>query len=372
MHLTADEMYQALVERDSEYDGLFFVGVRTTGIFCRPTCTARKPLRRNVRFFSTAADALAAGFRPCRRCRPLEMVGQVPAWLEQVVATAEQNTERRWSDADLRTLGVDPTRVRRWFQQHHGITFHGYLRSLRLSAAVARLAAGEDPTQVAFTAGYESVSGFREAFVKWFGTTPGAAGHGRRLLMINRILTPLGPMIAAADDAALYLLEFADRRMLPTQFARLRQRLGCRFLAGESAVLDRTSCELAEYFAGTRQQFTMPIASPGTDFQQAVWMQLQRIPYGETSTYEAVARAIDNERAVRAVGRANGDNRLALVLPCHRVVRSDGTLSGYGGGVRRKEWLLAHEKSVLNAEHGHAGSKTVSVEMSSRSGMSWS
>src|SRR5690606_33759012 len=237
MTLSADEMYQALVERNSEYDGLFFVGVRTTGIFCRPTCTAKKPLRRNVRFFSSAANALAAGLRPCKRCRPLEMVGRMPVWLEQIVATAEQNGERRWSDADLRAQGVDPTRVRRWFQQHHGTTFHRYLRGRRLSAAVAHLAVGEDPTRVAFAVGYESVSGFREAFLKWFGTTPGATCNGRRLLNVNRILTPLGPMIAAADDAALYLLEFADRRMLPTQFARLRQRLGCSFAAGDNSVM---------------------------------------------------------------------------------------------------------------------------------------
>lgn len=346
-HLTLapDEMYQALVERDPAYDGLFLVGVRTTGVFCRPTCPSRKPLRSNVRFFASVAEAAAAGFRPCKRCRPLELAGRVPPWLERMVTAAESNPQQRWTDADLRRRGIDPTRVRRWFRRHHGTTFHAHLRARRLSAAVACLAAGESATRVAFTAGYESVSGFREAFVKWAGMTPGAARAGERLLVMNRILTPLGPMLAVADDTALYLLEFADRSNLASQVSRLAQHLRCHFCAGDNVVLSRTRRELAEYFAGTRRVFTLQVACPGTDFQQAVWEQLQQIPYGETSTYDAVARAVGNPRAVRAVGRANGENRLAIILPCHRVIRSDGSLSGYGGGVRRKEWLLTHERT---------------------------
>jgi AraC family transcriptional regulator, regulatory protein of adaptative response / methylated-DNA-[protein]-cysteine methyltransferase len=349
MTLTADEMYQALVERDSQYDGLFFVGVRTTGIFCRPTCPAKKPLRRNVRFFGTAAEAMARGFRPCLRCRPLEPAGHMPVWLERVVSAVDEDLQQRWTDENLRSRGVSPTRVRRWFRRHYGTTFHTYLRSRRLAAAVALLAAGDDVTRVAFAAGYESVSGFREAFHNWFGITPGAVRDQRRLLTINRILTPLGPMIAAADDEALHLLEFADRRLLPAQLSRLRQRLDCGFAAGDNAVLARSRSELAEYFDGTRSHFTVPIALSGTDFQQSVWRQLQQIPYSATVTYEAVARSIGRARAIRAVGRANSDNRLAIIVPCHRVVRRDGTLSGYSGGVRRKEWLLSHEQSIAAA-----------------------
>jgi AraC family transcriptional regulator, regulatory protein of adaptative response / methylated-DNA-[protein]-cysteine methyltransferase len=349
-------MYQALLQRDHEYDGLFYFAVRTTGIFCRPTCTAKKPLRRNVRFFESAAEAIAQGFRPCRRCRPLELAGGMPAWLEQVASAAEADLERRWSDADIRSRGVDPTRVRRWFLRNHGVTFHNYLRARRLSAAVARLADGEDPTRVAFDTGYESVSGFRDAFANCFGMTPGAARNGGRVLMINRILTPLGPMIAAADGSALYLLEFVDRRTLARQFSGLRDRLGCGFCIGENAILERARRETEQYFAGGRRQFTVPIDFPGTDFQQAVWRQLREIAYGQTTTYEAIAKRIGRDRAVRAVGRANGDNRLALVVPCHRVVGRNGRLTGYAGGLRRKEWLLAHERSVGQNESGTAAS----------------
>jgi AraC family transcriptional regulator of adaptative response/methylated-DNA-[protein]-cysteine methyltransferase len=265
----------------------------------------------------------------------------VPPWLESIVTAAEASPGRRWTDADLRHEGIDPTRVRRWFRRHHGTTFHAHLRARRLSAAVACLAAGES---------YESVSGFREAFVKWAGMTPGAARKADRLLVMNRILTPLGPMLAVADDTALYLLEFADRSNLAPQLSRLAQHLGCEFSAGDNPVLSRTRLELAEYFAGDRRRFTLPVAFPGTAFQQAVWKQLQQIPYGETSTYDAVARAVGNPRAVRAVGRANAENRLAIILPCHRVIRSDGSVSGYGGGARRKEWLLTHERTRASQE----------------------
>lgn len=347
--LSDDEMYDALLARNSEYDGLFFVGVRTTGIFCRCTCTARKPLRQNVRFFETARDALMAGFRPCKRCSPLEVSGGMPAWLEQIVNAAENDLQRRWADEDIRQQGTDPVRVRRWFQKHHGMTFHGFLRARRLSAALAQLCVGEDSTRVAFDAGYESVSGFREAFENWFGAPPGAEVKRRRRLMVNRILSPLGPMVAAADEKSLYLLEFADRRMLASQLSRLAKRLACAFVPGENEILEQTEREIAEYFDGRRREFTVPVSYPGTEFQRSVWQQLRLVPYGETSTYEAVARAVGNSRAVRAVGRANGANRLAIILPCHRIVRSDGTLSGYGGGVRRKEWLLAHERAIAAA-----------------------
>jgi AraC family transcriptional regulator of adaptative response/methylated-DNA-[protein]-cysteine methyltransferase len=218
-----------------------------------------------------------------------------------------------------------------------------------LAAALAQLSVGDDPTCVAYDAGYESVSGFREAFGKWFGATPGQAVNGGRMLTVNRIHSPLGPLVAAADADHLYLLEFADRRMLERQLRRLGLRLGGVFAPGENRLLMQTVTELTEYFEGTRQDFTIPIASPGTEFQQSVWRQLCHIPFGQTSTYETVARAVGRDTAVRAVGRANGDNRLAIIIPCHRVIRSDGTLSGYGGGVRRKEWLLEHERAVLRS-----------------------
>lgn len=343
--LNEDEMYNALVEKDSAYDGVFFVGVKTTGIFCRPICSAKKPLRKNVTFHANSADALAAGYRACKRCHPMEVSGQMPEWLAELMKAVEANPSQRWKDQDLREFGVEPSRAARWFKANHGLTFHGYVRCRRLATALGRLSVGEDPSKVALDAGYESLSGFREAFAKWFGATPGAAKDKSNVVMVNRIASPLGPMVVAADDGNLLLLEFADRRMLETQIKRLAARIDCQFSPGENKIIAQTNVEVAEYFEGSRQEFSVPFVCPGTDFQKSVWDRLLKIPYGETQSYEQLAIALGNPKAQRAVGRANGDNRLAIIVPCHRVIRSDGTLSGYGGGVRRKEWMLQHERA---------------------------
>ncbi|MEQ8784948.1 MAG: methylated-DNA--[protein]-cysteine S-methyltransferase [Pirellulaceae bacterium] len=345
-----EEMYRALVACDGQYEGLFIFGVRTTGVFCRPTCPARKPLRENVRFFPSASEALAAGFRACRRCRPLEADGAAPDWLRGLLDRVESDPTRRWTDADLRAAAVAPSRVRRWFKQHHGMTFHAYLRARRLAAAVGQIHAGEQVTGAAFDHGYESLSGFREALKKWLGDAPRREMH-RRPILVARMLTPLGPMIAAGADEGLYLLEFADRRMLPTQFRRIDRLFRRPIAPGEHPILEQTRREVAEYFEGRRTSFDLPLRHDGTDFQQRVWKALLTIPYGETVSYRELAKTIQRASAQRAVGRANGDNRFAIVIPCHRVVRSDGTLCGYGGGLWRKQWLLEHERRVL-AQYG--------------------
>lgn len=341
------EMYRALCDRNSQYEGVFFVGVRTTGVFCRPTCPARKPKLKNVDFYSNANDAVAAGFRPCKKCRPLEVFGAAPVWLNPLLKQVEHDPSRRWTDSDLRKMDLEPTRVRRWFQQNHGMTFHSYLRSRRLSTALGQIRVGEKTTGAAFENGYDSLSGFRDAFKKWFGDTPSnSRGHGGPI-SVNRILTPLGPMVAAAGDDGLYLLEFADRRLLETQLKRVKRAYQRAFVPASNAVIEQAEKQLAEYFDGNRREFSIPIELIGTKFQEAVWKQLLKIPYGQTVSYDSLAREIGHEGAQRAVGRANGDNRFAIVIPCHRVIRSDGSLSGYGGGLWRKRWLLDHEQKRL-------------------------
>ncbi len=342
------EMYRALVARDASYEGVFYLGVRTTGIFCRPTCPAKKPNRENVQFFANTRQAIAAGYRPCRRCTPMKPEGAAPAWLEDLLREVEENPARRWKDADLRAAGLDPVRVRRWFRRHHSMTFHAYQRARRLGLALGQIRTGDDIMGAAYDHGYESLSGFREAFAHLFGEPPRQSSKNH--VVLTRVLTPLGPLVAGASETALCLLEFADRDLLETQVDRLRKHLDCVVTPGSNRHIERVERQLEEYFAGERAEFDVPLAAPGTEFQQQVWQALRRIPYGETRSYEQIARAIGKPKATRAVGLANGANRIPIVIPCHRVVRADSSLGGYGGELWRKRYLLELEGHDRYAE----------------------
>ncbi|MFG0330371.1 MAG: bifunctional transcriptional activator/DNA repair enzyme AdaA [Phycisphaerales bacterium] len=340
------EMYRAVVERDSSYDGVFVLGVQTTGIFCRPGCGAKTPNARNVEYFVDGAAALSAGYRPCKRCRPMDTNRSRPVWVTRLLDRVESSPTSRLTDSDLRTMGIAPSRARVWFKRNFGMTFHAYARARRVGQALGPLRKGANPLQVGRHVGFESDSGFRDAFVRLFGATPSASATVSALLA-RRIETPLGPMLAIAGDAGLALLEFVDRRMFETQIERIRRRFGGAVISpGEHAALDSIERELDAYFAGDLSRFETRIDFRGAPFQEEVWRALLDIPYGETRSYADMARAIGRPGAARAVGRANGDNRLAIVIPCHRVVRADGSLCGYGGGLWRKKRLLELERAI--------------------------
>jgi len=341
------EMLSAFMARDTHYDGVFFTGVRTTGIFCMPSCPARKPNEKNIEFFASARDALSAGFRPCRRCRPLELPGDVPQWLCGLLAEVDAEPRRRWTDADLRTIGLQPDRVRRWFKANHGITFHAFARARRLGLAHSAINTGTTVTSAAMEHGYDSLSGFNTAFKELLGNSPKST-VATAAVMIKRIMTPLGPLVAAANDNAVVLLEFADRRMLERQMRRVQRHFSCRVVPGTNRVLDHLAEELAAYFNRQTRRFDTPIATPGTDFQCAVWERLRAIPYGDTMSYRELATELGRPSSVRAVARANGDNRIAILVPCHRVIGSNGKLTGYGGGLWRKQRLLEVEAGAVD------------------------
>ena len=336
-------MLDAFFGRDPSYDGVFVTCVHTTGIFCRPVCPARKPLRENISFLGTPREALLSGYRPCRRCRPLESTGTTPDWLRPLLDDLEEDPSRRWTDRDVRERGINPERVRRWFKKHHGMTFQAYSRARRLGAALGQVRTGDGVSRAAFESGWESLSGFQEAFRRYFGDSPTQL-DGAVVIQVHRITTPLGPMLVAATEEALCLLEFVDRRMLPAQIARIRKVLKGVFVQGTNDVIDETARQIDQYFAGDRTDFDLPLELCGTDFQREVWQALGEIKYGGTRSYSDVARDVDREAAVRAVGRANGMNAIAIVVPCHRVVGADGKLTGYGGGLWRKQRLLDLER----------------------------
>jgi AraC family transcriptional regulator of adaptative response/methylated-DNA-[protein]-cysteine methyltransferase len=339
------EMVRAMLERDQAYEGVFFTAVRTTGIFCRPSCPARKPRPENVDFYATASDALAAGFRPCARCKPLQLAGSAPPWVQSLMHAVDAAPEQRWSDERLCQLGIEPARVRRWFKQAFGMTFHSFLRTRRLGVALDRLANGASIDNTAMELGYESISGFRDAFQKAFDATPGKRS-ALKSLVFSRIETPLGPMLGMAEERGLVLLEFTDRPALPREIEELRHRYGYNLLPNHHPHLQRVEAELRAYFSGKLREFSVPICSPGTPFDLLVWRALQQIPFGTTCSYGNLANQLGKPSAARAVGAANGRNRIAIVIPCHRICGANGELTGYGGGQPRKQWLLDHERRV--------------------------
>lgn len=338
-----DQYYQALLARDSAYDGVFYVGVKTTGVFCHATCPARKPKFENCVFYDTVQQALLAGFRPCKRCRPLSHPNRTPEIVQQLVEAVEAQPEKRWRSEDIRALCIDPSTARRQFQKRFGMSFIAYARARRLGIAMKVIKKGAPVIDAQLSAGYESGSGFRDAFERIMGSVPSAA-HESETYRAAWIDTPLGPMLALADEHALVLLEFVDRRGLMREIERLRARTKRPIIPGTTSPIQQIESELAAYFAGQLAAFTTPVALIGSPFQQAVWQALTAIPSGETRTYTDIAHSVSRPDAVRAVAGANGANQLALIIPCHRVIGANGDLTGYGGGLARKRWLLNHER----------------------------
>lgn len=344
--LRSSKLYKALVERDKAYDGVFVFGVKTTGIFCRPVCTAKKPRIENCEFFDSAPAAQRAGYRPCLRCRPLGQKEHTPPLVARLRGLLEQSAGASLSDKSLSAMGIEPTTARRQFREHYGMTFQAYRRAGRMGRAVRSLQRFGDLPRAMSDAGYSSWSGFRAAFAEHFGKPPLTAGN-TACLTADWIPTPLGSMLAVADERGVFLLEFNDQPTLSSQLARLRAKHRAVLVPGKNAVLEQIARELGDYFAGKEPTFRTPLHMAGTPFQARVWRELLNIPPGQTASYASLARAVGQPKAVRAVGMANARNPLAIVVPCHRVVRSGGDLCGYAAGVWRKRWLLEHEAGSL-------------------------
>ncbi len=334
-------MLRAVAARDPDWDGLFVVAVRTTGIACRPICPSRPAKPENLEFFAALIDAERAGYRRCLRCRP-ERSTAAPSWWPALTGLLAKAGETHVTDAQLRHAGIDPVAVRRHFRRTHGTTFHIWRRSQRVTKAQHQLREGAMLDEVIIQSGYASHSGFRDAFNRVVGAPPGRARQSETLIAAV-VDSPVGPLMMATLESGVVLLEFGDQHRLEEQSARLRRHFDEPLVLGEHRHLDQLRAELGEYFAGTRQTFTVPLVVRGTPFEERVWGALRQIPYGDTCSYVDVAEAIGSPKASRAVGSANGRNRIAIVIPCHRVVNADGKLGGYGGGLWRKKRLLELE-----------------------------
>lgn len=339
-------MYEASFRKDSSFEGIFWMGVKTTGIFCRPTCTARKPKFENVEFFSHTKDAMLKGYRPCKVCKPLETLNVTPLYIKELLQEISDDPSLKLKDYDLVKRGLEPATVRRWFVKHHGVTFHAFQRMSKLNMAFKKLQQGESVTEVAFDSGYESLSGFNESFKNIFGVSP---SHNKRekIIDLKRMETILGTMVACADEHGICLLEFSDRKALPTELKNISKHFNANIVQGENPHFIMLEQELSEYFDGKRTEFTVPLSPVGTAFQKQVWEILQQIPYGGTRSYQEQAEILGNPKSVRAVANANGLNKISILVPCHRVIGSNGQLTGYGGGIWRKQKLLELEQAIL-------------------------
>ena len=346
MQLSADIMYQASFDKNPDFEGVFWMGVKTTGIFCRPTCTARKPKRENVEFFPTAKEAILKGYRPCKVCKPLENPDETPEYIQNILEELRLDPSLKFKDFDLVERGVEPATVRRWFQKNHGMTFHAFQRMFRLNTAFKKIQQGENIMETAYDSGFESLSGFNDSFKSIFGVSP-KNSKDQRIIDLKRIETPIGTMYAAAVEEGICMLEFTDRKMLETEFKDLAKSLDATIVQGENPHFKTLEKELAEYFAGSRTEFTVPLSPVGTEFQKSVWKVLLKIPYGETWNYKKQSEVLGDVKKVRAVANANGMNKISILIPCHRVIGSNGTLTGYGGGIWRKQKLLELEKAIL-------------------------
>lgn len=335
------QMYNAIGK--PRYEGLFITAVKSTGVFCRPSCRARKPLSKNVIFFNSAEEAMAQGFRPCKICRPLDLAGEPPLEIQSLLRLLYSQPQQRIKDSHLKEMGLEPSRIRRWFKNQHNMTFQSFQRLIRIDLSRQNLQKGQSVTDTAFDSGFDSLSGFTDRYKSIFGVAPSQKGE-KNVIHLKQFMTPLGPMVAGASQNGLCLLEFVDRKRFNSQLKSLEKGLKAVLIPGHNRHLAQAEEELKEYFKGIRKVFSVPLDMPGTVFQQSVWQSLLLIPYGKTWSYLDQAKAIKKPSAVRAVAQANGRNRIAIIVPCHRVIGSNGKLTGYAAGIPKKKWLLDFEK----------------------------
>ena len=341
------DAWHAVLHRDARFDGRFVYGVSSTHVFCRPSCPSRRPRRDRVQFFSDAAAAEVAGFRPCKRCRPSSRdASRLAVAIERVIAFLEACTDRRVTLAALaREVGMSPYHLQRAFARAVGVSPREYHDALRHKLFTARLRAGDTVSRATFEAGYGSSSrvyGRREVRA---GMTPAALRHGApgQRIAYATAATSLGRLLVGYTAAGVCAVALADsdealERTLRADFPRAHIHPAP---AGANAWVSG----IVEQLRGREPGAAVPLDVRATAFQWKVWKALQRIPAGETRSYAEIARQIGRPSATRAVARACATNPVAIVIPCHRVVRTDGSLGGYRWGIERKERILERESA---------------------------
>jgi AraC family transcriptional regulator of adaptative response/methylated-DNA-[protein]-cysteine methyltransferase len=349
---TDQERWEAVASRDRRADGAFVYAVRTTGVYCRPSCASRQPHRANVQFFDTGAEAEGAGFRPCKRCSPQEAEASNPhtEMIKRACVLIEQADRAPRLEDLARVVGLSPSHFHRLFRALVGVTPHQYATTHRANRVRERLAQDATVTEAIYNAGFESSSRFYAQGTDTLGMTASEFRNGAEGQQIRYALAEcyLGWVLVAATGRGICTIDFADEPVL------LRERLQARFPRAElrdgEASFTAWVAEVVRFLEAPGRGLDLPLDIQGTAFQRRVWLELRDIPAGSTASYTAVAARIGQPEAVRAVAQACAANTLAVAIPCHRVVRSNGELSGYRWGVARKRALLEREAAANTSE----------------------
>jgi len=354
--LDFEQCWAALEKRDGAAAGRFFYGVRTTGVFCRPGCTSRLPLRRNTVFFETTAAAEEAGLRACKRCRPTEASAA-----SRHLAAIEKACALLRTSETIPSLGelahaacISRFHFHRVFKQITGVTPREYARSHRLGRLGERLDAGQPIAASIYASGFGSSSRAYEAAPAGLGMTPGArrrGGSGETIRFVT-VATALGWALVAATERGICMTGLGDDR--DSLAAALRQRFPGAAVIADDAELKQWADRIVRFITAPEQNLDLPLDIRGTAFQARVWRALRKIPLGKTASYTEIAASLGRPKAVRAVAQACAANKLALIVPCHRVIRSDGELGGYRWGLERKRALLARERAAVAPDEAAA------------------
>ena len=344
----SDELWQATLSRDQRYDGQFVFAVSSTRIYCRPSCPSRRPHRERVEFFSVPEAAEQAGYRACKRCKPKSARSLDPQLhlVRRVCELLDANSE----DVTLATLseqnGVSPFHLQRTFKSVMGISPHQYANARKFGRLKSLIKEGESVTSAVYESGFNSSSRVYEQSAAELGMTPATYAKGGRGLIINYTIvdSPLGRLLVAMTDRGVCSVKMGDKD------DELKEDLSAEFSEAQIEQNDRALMpivsQILDHLNGKEPTIKLPLDIRATAFQRQVWEELNKIPYGEIRSYSDVARALGNPAAVRAVGHACGANPVALVIPCHRVIRGDKTLGGYRWGLERKKKLLEREKKL--------------------------
>ena len=349
--------WQAVQTRAARFDGTFVYGVRSTGIYCKPSCASRRPRREQVRFFATYEAAETAGFRACKRCQPQTAAQPDPQreMVKHACRLIEQHPESKLSLTDLSAeLRVSPSHLQRTFKRVTGVTPHQYALAHRINQFKSRVREGEGVADATYNVGYGSSSRLYEQAAAELGMTPAVYRRGGAGMRITYTIADcaLGRLLVAATGRGLCAVRLGDTD------DELEAALFAEFRAAEilkdTAALDHWVTAIVCHLDGEQAALDLPLDVQATAFQRRVWDELRRIPYGSVRSYSEIARAIGDVKAVRAVARACATNPVALVTPCHRVIREGGELGGYRWGLERKQKLLAQEKQRAMAAQATA------------------